>query len=148
MKHVHAPLAKLAILLALAACGDPGTPTEPIVLDADGNEFVRIRDLGESALSGSWSSTGGSCDSPDFVIARDGQTGSMGLAVRADFNGWDRTGRIDPGGSEMQFIDPRRDLPVRLDDGGLHVGAPSDGLAVLGSRNIFEEGVLFRKCAA
>lgn len=154
MNHKLSPSPSLTKLFGLAlscgllaACSEPQPAADPIVLDMDGNGFLAIDDLTEASLTGSWSSTGGSCDTPDLVISRDERTDAQGLAVAAEFNGWDRTGRIEPQGDALRFIDPRKALPIRLEEGGLHISPPPDGLAVLGSRNIFEGGVVFRKCA-
>ena len=132
----------LLTTLVLTACsGDPAP------VDVEGAAFTRVSSLEEEDMVGIWSSQGGSCTQPDFTILRDASTDRQGLAVTGEFNGWERTGRLNMEEAEMRFVDPRRELPVRIEDGGLHVGPPSDGLAVLGSRNIFAEGVIFRKCA-
>ena len=137
-------LAASAALLALAACGNGGG-SETVTATPGGPAFVSIDALDAEALTGDWSTASGDCAAPDFSIT--GDSGGGGLAVSAEFNGWDRTGRLPAGGDTLTFIDPTKRLPVRLEDGGLHIGPPADGLAVLGSRNIFEEGVIFRKCA-
>jgi hypothetical protein len=125
---------------AFTACSPP---TEAPPAPAEDAQFVAIETLGPETLLGSWTSEGGDCETPDFTIADDGR---RQLAVSAAFNGWDRTGRVEDDGATFRFADPTKRLPVALEDGGIRVRAPSDGLAVLGSRNLFAEGVLFRKC--
>lgn len=130
----------------LAGCD--GSPPAPVVLDSDGEAFVPVDALEPQQLTGAWSSPGGRCAEPDFTIAEDDSSAERGLAVRAEFNGWTRTGRLRlEAGPDIRFVDPERILPVSLQAGGLLIDAPSDGLAVLGSRNIFEGGVTFMKCA-
>lgn len=130
-------------LLTLASCGNGGE-SETVAASSGGPAFTNIDDLDAEALVGDWATESGDCAAPDFVISDDGER--SGLAVSAEFNGWDRTGRLPAGGDQITFVDPTKRLPVRIEDGGLHVGPPADGLGVLGSRNIFEEGVIFRKC--
>ena len=143
MKHVKPILVILS--LALAACSGGGD-------DAGGDrgqDFIYVEEMDADGLMGSWASAAeGDCARPDFVISRDELTSELGLAVAANFNGWDQTGRIEPGGEDITFIDPTKHLPAALEKGALRLRAPADGVAVLGSRNIFAEGALFRKCAA
>ncbi|MBZ6377254.1 hypothetical protein B5C34_05850 [Pacificimonas flava] len=135
--------AALPALLLMAACSEE-TIEAPEMEQPETAGFVGISELGGEAPLGAWATEGGDCTAPDFRISDDG---GERPAVEAEFNGWDRTGRLRSADSVIRFVDPTKNLPIALEDGGLRVFPPPDGLAVLGSRNLFEEGVLFRKCA-
>ena len=143
MKHLK-PF-PVILSLALAACSGGGEDAG----DSGGQDFLYVESMDTDGLTGSWASAAeGNCNAPDFVISSDELTPELGLAVAANFNGWDQTGRIEPEGDDITFIDPTKHLPAALEEGALRLRAPADGVAVLGSRNIFAEGALFRKCAA